>query len=121
MKFFKSLMLLLLAIVLGTITYLLFKHEIQTSHDTPYTRADVTQVEAPEGEPSWRLLLLGDAGDSTLNPWHPTLALASKLASVKPENTSVVMLGDNIYMTGFPNLDEGWDAFVSLKFSKCAY
>jgi hypothetical protein len=111
MKILKPLMLLLLAIVLSTIAYLLFQHEIQASHDTPYTRADVDQVEAPKGEPSWRLLLLGDAGDSTLNPWHPTLVLASKLASIKPENTSVVMLGDNIYMTGFPNLDEGETKF----------
>jgi len=111
MKFFKSLMLVLLAVVLSTIVYLLFKHEVQASHDTPYTRTDVTQVEAPTSEPRWRLLLLGDAGDSTLDPWHPTLALASKLASIKPENTSVVMLGDNIYMTGYPNLDEGETEF----------
>jgi len=106
MKLFKSLMLLLLAIVLSTIVYLLFKHDIQASHDTPYTRADVIQVEAPATEPRWRLLLLGDAGDSTLTPWHPTLALASELASIEPEKTSVVMLGDNIYLAGYPNLDE---------------
>jgi hypothetical protein len=49
---------------------------------------------------------MGDAGDSTLEPWHRTLAMAADIAAEKPEQTSVVMLGDNIYFFGYPNLDE---------------
>lgn len=100
--------ILLVAAVAGVYT---LQHEIHESHDTPYVQADVEQAEKPEGEPLWQVLLLGDAGDSTLSPWHPTLALASELASESPENTTVIMLGDNIYMQGYPNLEQGETKF----------
>lgn len=87
------------------------QHEIQPSHQTPYVAATVKPATKPSGEPLWQVLLLGDAGDSTLNPWHPTLSLAAELAAEKPAATTVVMLGDNIYLAGYPNLEDGETEF----------
>jgi Calcineurin-like phosphoesterase len=56
-------------------------------------------------------LLLGDAGESTLHPWSPSLKLAAELASVQPQKTSVALLGDNIYMQGYPALEKGQAVF----------
>lgn len=109
LKGFLYLVLALFAAVLliaATAWIFTFKHEINQSHDTPYVRDDITPIDEPKGEALWEVLLLGDAGDSTLVPWHPTLAMASEIAAKKPDQTSVVMLGDNIYFFGYPNLDE---------------
>lgn len=109
-KCLKGLLYLLLAVltimllIAGTAWALTFKHEIKESHDTPYLRNDIAAIDEPAGEPLWEVLLMGDAGDSTLVPWHKTLAMAADMATEKPDQTSVVMLGDNIYFFGYPNL-----------------
>lgn len=109
LKGFLYLLLALIAVVLsivGTAWALTFQHEINQSHDTPYVRDDILSIDQPKSEALWEVLLLGDAGDSTLVPWHQTLAMASEMAAKRPGQTSVVMLGDNIYFFGYPNLDE---------------
>jgi hypothetical protein len=98
--------LIVILLIAGTAWALTFKHEINESHDTPYFRDDIAFIEEPTSELLWEVLLMGDAGDSTLVPWHSTLAMAADIAAEKPEQTSVVMLGDNIYFFGYPNLDE---------------
>lgn len=113
MKIFKFLLYALLALVIVILVIAaiaglkMAKHEIRQSHDTPYIHPNHVTVEKPESEPLWQILLLGDAGDSTLEPWHPTLSLAAELASQRPDKTTVLMLGDNIYLAGYPDLDEG--------------
>ena len=113
MKILKPLLYLLLAIVVVILIIAAIagvrsaKYEIRANHETPYLHPDYSAVEKPKDAPLWQVFLLGDAGDSTLNPWHPTLALTAELASEMPNKTTVVMLGDNIYLAGFPNLDEG--------------
>lgn len=77
----------------------------QPSHDRPYIaeRAAATAEVPAEAAPLHRVLLLGDAGYSTLEPWQPSLARAAARASLAPDNTTVIMLGDNIYYRGFPS------------------
>lgn len=51
--------------------------------------------------PVQTVYLIGDAGNPSTDPLEPTLALLkTKLESSKPEQTSVVFLGDNIYEQG---------------------
>ncbi|MGB1342025.1 MAG: metallophosphoesterase [Pseudomonadales bacterium] len=110
LKSILYLFLVLIAAVLliaGTAWTLTFKHDIHESHSTPYLRDDVISIDAPQSAPVWEVLLMGDAGDATLVPWHKTLEMAAEMAAQKPDQTSVVMLGDNIYFFGYPNLDEG--------------
>ena len=113
MKILKPLLYLLLAIIVVILIIAAIagvksaKYDIRANHDTPYVHPDYLAVEKPKDAPQWQVLLVGDAGDSTLSPWHPTLALTAELASELPNKTTVMMLGDNIYLSGFPNLDEG--------------
>ena len=110
-RLMKGLLYLLLACLLvvlliaGTAWALTFKQVIRDGHDTPYLRNDIVSIDEPTSELLWEVLLMGDAGDSTLLPWHGTLAMAADIAAERPEQTSVVMLGDNIYFFGYPNLE----------------
>jgi hypothetical protein len=113
MKLFKLILLLLSFLILVSLAVvatglvLSYQYDIHQSHDAPYVREDVRHVEKPDGDPHWRVLLLGDAGESTLKPWHSSLELAANLASEYPQKTTVVMLGDNIYKRGYPVLEQG--------------
>ena len=53
------------------------------------------------------MLLFGDAGHSATDPWQPSLAQVAARASLLPDRTVVVALGDNIYMTGYPQKEAG--------------
>ena len=56
-------------------------------------------------KPAWRLLLIGDGG--TANAARSSvLAAARTYASVAPERTTVVWLGDNLYTHGLPADEE---------------
>ncbi|MEH6584875.1 MAG: hypothetical protein V7754_23375, partial [Halioglobus sp.] len=68
-----SLFVLLILGLFATGLVLSLQYEINPSHDTAYFRDDIVQVEKPAAEPDWRVLLLGDAGESTLKPWSPSL------------------------------------------------
>jgi len=54
-----------------------------------------------------RIVLLGDAGYSSLSPLEPSLQLAADIAKQQPDKTKVLFLGDNIYTRGFPALKNG--------------
>ncbi len=60
-----------------------------------------------------RIILLGDAGLSTLLPLQASLQKVITRASLFPEKTSVIMLGDNIYPSGFPNKKADQQAFTA--------
>ena len=104
-------LLMVIRLIAGIAWALTFKHDINESHDTPYLRDDIVAIDEPTSNLLWEVLLMGDAGDSTLVPWHKTLAMAAGLAAERPEQTSVVMLGDNIYFFGYPNLEAGQTAY----------
>lgn len=79
---------------------------VSPSHDTPYYQAGVIKAwPADSSDLQQRILLLGDAGDSSLRPWQPSLAMAAARAAINPDKTQVLMLGDNIYDFGFPKLE----------------
>ena len=56
-----------------------------------------------ESQLKHRVLLLGDAGLSTISPRQPSLQKVIERAKGVSDQTSVIMLGDNIYPNGFPN------------------
>lgn len=52
-----------------------------------------------------RLLLIGDAGEPS-RKGEPVLIALTQRASLHPEHTTVLFLGDNIYDGGMPNKDQ---------------
>jgi len=58
-----------------------------------------------------RIILLGDAGYSTLSPLETSLQLAADIAIKAPNKTKVLFLGDNIYTRGFPVLKAGQTSY----------
>lgn len=85
----------------------------QPSHDQPYVaeRAAATAEAPADAAPLHRVLLLGDAGFSTLEPWQPSLERAAARASLAPDDTTVIMLGDNIYYRGFPTRGDDGEVY----------
>ncbi len=77
------------------------------SNETPYIKQGLQQAEQSQGELKRRVLLLGDAGHSAIDPLQASLQKAVERANQAPGKTTVVMLGDNIYYYGFPNMEEG--------------
>ncbi|ARN74775.1 metallophosphoesterase [Oceanicoccus sagamiensis] len=76
------------------------------ANTSPYINAELAQVSPQTAPLKQRILLLGDAGHSAIDPLQPSLEKAINRATLAPEKTTVVMLGDNIYFFGFPNKDE---------------
>lgn len=54
---------------------------------------------------SYRILLIGDAGNPTKNGQEPVLSALQKQLSIYPDKTTVLFLGDNIYPDGMPQKD----------------
>jgi hypothetical protein len=81
----------------------------QANNETPYTKPGLEPFDPQTGQLKQRILLLGDAGHSALNPLQASLSKAVERASIAPQQTSVIMLGDNIYYFGFPKKDDGED------------
>ena len=54
----------------------------------------------PASEVVYRVFLIGDLGDATLDPLEPSLALLKSHIDQAGENAAVVVLGDNIYCCG---------------------
>ena len=61
----------------------------------------------PVSELRSRIILFGDAGASAINPLQPSLKIALSQAVELPEQTSILVLGDNIYDFGYPKLLAG--------------
>ena len=51
---------------------------------------------------SYRILLIGDAGNPIKEGQEPVLSALQKQLSIYPSKTTVVFLGDNIYPDGMP-------------------
>ncbi len=104
--------LLALIAVLALLMYI--NPQIRPSHTEPYLALQ-NESEAPapqETQIRQRIILYGDAGHSTIEPWQASMARVAQRASISPDRTAVVALGDNIYMQGYPQKEEGqqdWD------------
>ena len=68
-----------------------------------------------------RIILLGDAGYSSLSPLEPSLKLAADIAQIKPNKTKVLFLGDNIYTRGFPVLKKGQQQYNKKQLKQISY
>ncbi|MFK7730085.1 MAG: metallophosphoesterase [Pseudomonadales bacterium] len=110
----KYFLLGLLLLILLIVVLVLINPQFADNHDTPYLNL-VAEREAPppvEGDILQRVLLFGDAGSSTIDPWQASLQKMSERALISPEKTAAVALGDNIYYMGYPNKETGqkeWD------------
>ena len=104
-KFFWSVLVFLA--ILGGLFYI--DPQIKPSHTEPYLSLGAeSQAPAPAADTVLqRVLLFGDAGHSATDPWQPSLAQVAARASLLPDRTVVVALGDNIYMTGYPQKEAG--------------
>ena len=101
-------LLILIAIIA---ILLVINPQFAPSHDTPYVNlVNEKTGDAPaEEELLQRVILYGDAGSSSLNPWQASLTKIAARASISPDKTAVVALGDNIYYKGYPNKDDEQD------------
>ncbi|WP_286272890.1 metallophosphoesterase [Thalassotalea hakodatensis] len=77
-------------------------YKSSTNHKV-YINPDIQQSIKAQGELKQRIILLGDAGLSSIKPLQASLQKAVEHAEKSPEKTAVIMLGDNIYPSGFPN------------------
>ena len=85
---------------------------INPSHEQPWSPEGIdTKVSAGDLELLSRTILIGDAGSSIIDPLEASLDFASEIAGQAPEKTSVIMLGDNIYLQGYPSLEAGQSEF----------
>ncbi|MEN9579125.1 MAG: hypothetical protein RJA70_2134 [Pseudomonadota bacterium] len=71
---------------------------VDCNHATPYVSAPARPVAPTTRELVARLILIGDAGANPND--SPLLLTLEKRASLEPERTQVVFLGDNIYPDG---------------------
>lgn len=63
----------------------------------------VRELSVPESDILQSLFLIGDAGTPMLDKPEPVFAVLQAAASVKPEQNTIVFLGDNIYPYGMPD------------------
>ncbi len=85
------------------IFYFLFLLIICSGCSTSYYLRDGQEKKVDEAEDSkidYRVLLIGDAGEPSLNLREPVLFEMEKRASLLPDKTINVFLGDNIYPFG---------------------
>ncbi len=82
-----------------------------STNKTHYINPSLPAVAQQQGLLKHRVLLLGDAGVSVINPLQASLQKSIERAKLAPEQTSVIMLGDNIYANGFPNKAVGQNKF----------
>ena len=119
----KKFGLVLLSVFLVIGLALFINPDINPSHDTPYLALNAEQeaVAPASGDIIQRVLLFGDAGHSTLDPWQENLRIISGRASLAPEKTAVVALGDNIYFMGYPSLDDDQEEFDEGQLKSISY
>jgi hypothetical protein len=55
---------------------------------------------------SYKIILIGDAGEPAKDIKEPVLQALKSEASINPDNTLVIFLGDNIYSNGLPGEDD---------------
>lgn len=96
------------------IALVLVNPQINPSHTSPFLALDKeTTAPAPaEADIVQRVILYGDAGHSSREPWQASMLKVAQRASIAPDKSTVVALGDNIYMQGYPQKEEDqteWD------------
>lgn len=62
-----------------------------------------TQTPPPDEDLVYRVFLIGDAGEASLEAQEPTLKLFQSFLDVAEERSAAIFLGDNIYDKGLPN------------------
>ncbi len=119
----KKIGLLLLGILAVIILGLVVDPEINPSHSSPYLVLK-TEREAPAPGPEelvQRVILYGDAGHSSTDPWQASLAKIAERASIDPGKTAVIALGDNIYYRGYPEKEDGEAEFDQGQLESISY
>ncbi|MFT5482581.1 MAG: hypothetical protein ACI9GW_001232 [Halieaceae bacterium] len=104
----------LLLVIVVLVILLVINPTIRPSHVEPYQKlvAEQTSPAPTESEILQRVVLFGDAGHSSLEPWQASMTRVAARAGISPDKTVVVALGDNIYMSGYPQKESGqesWD------------
>ncbi|MFB1035885.1 MAG: hypothetical protein QMC38_11120, partial [Sinobacterium sp.] len=109
----KKIGLGLLVIILLLVAAVIINPTINPSHDKPYL-ALVDEKISPmpnNADVLQRVILIGDAGHSALDPLQHSIQKIISRAKISPEKTTIVALGDNIYMAGYPQLEDQQVAF----------
>jgi hypothetical protein len=114
MKILKKVLLGLLAVIVLLAIALWIDPQFAPNHDAPYLslQAEVAAPAPDEADVIQRVILYGDAGHSSSEPWQASMARVAQRASISPDKTLLLALGDNIYMRGYPQMEEGqtdWD------------
>jgi hypothetical protein len=94
---------LLVAAAVGCNTGPRIRSQIFGVEDAPYLSPQTTATLDHELAPTYRLILIGDAGAP--NPPDPTLALVGVWGNKYPDRTTVLFLGDNLYPSGLHDDD----------------
>lgn len=105
----KKILLAILTTLAVLVILFYINPQISPAHMQPYLAlGGETQAPAPDPDKVLqRVLLYGDAGHSSIDPWQPSLAQVAARASTLSDRTVIVALGDNIYMRGYPHKKEG--------------
>ncbi|MDE0931592.1 MAG: hypothetical protein OSA77_12940, partial [Halioglobus sp.] len=105
----KKILLCVLVILAVLIGLFYINPQVKPAHMEPYLALnEESQAPPPSAdEIIQRVLLYGDAGHSSIDPWQPSMAKIAARASTLAERTIVIALGDNIYYEGFPRKEAG--------------
>jgi len=113
MKFRLSCIIILLSLTACTTN--------SSNSHPPYVNANTFTQINDIGALKQRIILLGDAGLSNITPLQASLEKAVERAKLSPDKTSVILLGDNIYPSGFPNKEPQQKAFNTKQLKHIAY
>ena len=119
----KKILLSLLVIVAVLVGLLYFNPQVKPAHIEPYLAlGEESQAPAPDAiDVIQRVILYGDAGHSSTDPWQPSMAKVAARASQFPDRTTVIALGDNIYYQGFPRKEVGQQEWTEDQLESISY
>ena len=81
-----------LGAIIGVLALLIYiNRQINPSHTEPYVNWVDENTSAPpaDGDIKQRIILFGDAGHSSIEPWQASMAKVSQRASIAPEQTAI--------------------------------
>jgi hypothetical protein len=119
----KKILLFVLVILAVLIGLFYINPQVKPAHMEPYLALS-EESQAPPPSPDevvQRVLLYGDAGHSSIDPWQPSMAKVAARASMLPEQTIVIALGDNIYYEGFPRKEAGQQEWTDDQLDSISY
>ncbi len=119
----KKILLSVLIILAVLIGLFYINPQMKPAHIEPYLAlGEESQAPSPNtDEVVQRVLLYGDAGHSATDPWQPSMARVAARASLIPERTIVIALGDNIYIKGFPRKEGGQQEWTDDQLESISY